>query len=178
MPLKRLIPFLITYVLLSACARESVRDMTTFVSRSETEWTEDSTRLEMRGFTWARELHSERGPLPAGIRASYPVYTEEYKYELYEVTTSADATVGDDYAFIALYDESLFGYATDNLSELNEENRGYTYSSEPTDMGERFYYRTHLLHITRVVNGNDVDAWLPLSPFDLRYRCMIFHAEN
>ena len=51
--------------LLTACERVKVRSIATFVSETEVTWAADSARVELRGFTWAKELlERQLQPLP------------------------------------------------------------------------------------------------------------------
>lgn len=163
--------------LLTACEREKTRVVTTFVSETEVTWAADSSRVELRGFTRAEELLTERGPLPEAVRALFPTYTEEYKYELYAVTTSIVEPLDNRLALVVDEEASLLGYEVDNLAGLAEGKRGCWLSGGATDEGNTYSWRTHLLHITRVVNGEDVDVWLPLSPFGLLYSCEVYRVE-
>ena len=119
--------------LLTACEREKTRVVTTFVSETEATWAADSARVELRGdsarvelrgFTWAKELLTERGPLPEAVRALFPAYTEEYKYELYAVTTSIVEPLDNRLALVVDEEASLLGYEADNLAGLAEGKRG------------------------------------------------------
>lgn len=176
--------FVLIGLICTACSKDNNQVKTDLVSEPTIE-VADGDHMEIKGFTLAHELCDVKGFLPPEVGIKYG-YLDSYKYKVYIVRTEYVYHVRDNYAISWPDTENAeTGFYpncnTENgyqLENVDFDKSSFCISGRSSVDEEVLWIDTVLIHIIRVVNGEDVDVWIPRKPFDLKYQCYLLWEDS
>lgn len=160
---------LLLVLILAACSKDDSRqDLIIYKSKPEISISEDGDSIYIKGYNTCTSVNQFKGGLPEQIANEFNL-DKKYTYTVFKAVVESSEILGPDLLFSNPLNEDKWGYADAELSGKGCTQSGYT-------QGDQRYGNvyTYFLHISREINGDEMDLWLPYPPEDIYWRCRLF----